>query len=204
VLEAFVQVADGKAEWLFDTPTTVGFTDAIQTLEKRLGSCFERGYTSEFHLTLNAWIASLSACLELGVMLFIDYGFPSNEYYHPSRTMGTLMCHYRHHAHADPLQYIGLQDITAHVDFTALAIAGINNELELAGFTHQGAFLINNGITSLAEAAKTDVQRFAFSQQIQKLTHPHEMGELFKVMALSKGLDEPLQGFALFDQRHRL
>jgi SAM-dependent MidA family methyltransferase len=87
-------------------------------------------------------MGSLSQSFAQGVMLFIDYGFPRHEYYHPSRSMGTLMCHYRHHAHSDPLVYIGLQDITAHVDFTALGYAAINNSLHVGGFTNQGAFLL--------------------------------------------------------------
>jgi SAM-dependent MidA family methyltransferase len=202
--EGFVRFENNKAELFFAAPLSNGLLSAVQSLQERLDEPLQSNYTSEVHLQLNAWIASLSACLEQGVILFIDYGFPSHEYYHPSRHMGTLMCHYRHHAHADPLQNIGLQDITAHVDFTALAIAGIKSDLALAGFTHQGAFLINNGITEFAQMASTDTQRYTFSQQIQKLTHSHEMGELFKVMAFSKELDEPLQGFAIFDQRHRL
>lgn len=203
VLEGYVNVEDSPS-MLFEPPKTPGLEEAIAALQQRLDRKLEIGYTSEIHLSLPAWIKSLSACLNQGAMLFIDYGFPSHEYYHPSRHMGTLMCHYRHQAHADPLQHIGLQDITTHVDFTALAMASVQNGLEVAGFTHQGAFLINNGITTLAENAANDTQRFTFSQQIQKLTHPHEMGELFKVMALSKGFDEPLKGFAVFDQRHRL
>ncbi|MGE3318533.1 MAG: class I SAM-dependent methyltransferase [Candidatus Berkiella sp.] len=204
ILEGLVELNHQQLTLTYAKPITTGLEKAIKDLQDRLEIPLAKGYTSEIHLSLNAFIASLSACLEKGVMLFIDYGFPSHEYYHPSRHMGTLMCHYRHHAHSDPLQYIGMQDITSHVDFTALALAGINHGLELAGFTNQGAFLINNGITGLAENTTSDTQRLAFSQQIQKLTHPHEMGELFKVMALSKNFDEPLAGFAAFDQRHRL
>ncbi|MCS5709859.1 SAM-dependent methyltransferase [Candidatus Berkiella aquae] len=204
ILEGFVEITPTQTQLCFDTPKSQGLQEAIIALQERLGLTFTPGYLSEIHLQLNAWIASLSACLHQGVMLFIDYGFPSHEYYHPSRTCGTLMCHYRHHAHSDPLQYIGLQDITAHVDFTALALAAIAHDLEVAGFTNQGAFLLNNGILTLAEAARNDGQRIAFSQQLQKLIQPHEMGELFKVMALSKQFDESLQGFVAFDQRHRL
>lgn len=204
ITEGLVEIAQENAELFFSTPKTESLTAAVNALQQRLETHFGAGYTSEIHLSLPSWIASLNQCLAKGVMLFIDYGFPSHEYYHPSRHMGTLMCHYRHHAHSDPMQYIGLQDITSHVDFTALAIAAIQHDLEVAGFTHQGAFLINNGITSFAEVAENEVERYNFSQQIQKLTHPHEMGELFKVMALSKEFDEPLQGFAVFDQRHRL
>lgn len=204
VLEGLVEFHQQQPTLSFAKPKSLGLADAVKDLQARLDLRFEKGYLSEIHLSLNAFIASLSACLSKGVMLFIDYGFPSHEYYHPSRHMGTLMCHYRHLAHSDPLQHIGLQDITAHVDFTALALAGVNNHLELAGFTSQGAFLINNGITELAQNAGNDVMQLAFSQQIQKLTHPHEMGELFKVMALSQSFNETLQGFSLFDQRHRL
>lgn len=203
-LEGFVRVQNDAAQLIFATPESPGLTAAVDALQENLGISFAAGYTSEIHLSLNAWLASLNVCLKQGVMLFIDYGFPCHEYYHPARHMGTLMCHYRHYAHSDPLQYIGLQDITAHVDFTALALAAIKNDLTVAGFTTQGAFLINNGITSLAEIADNDAQRIAFSQQIQKLTHPHEMGELFKVIAFTKAFDEPLQGFTVFDQRHRL
>ncbi len=203
-LEGYVSMNGEIAQLSFLAPTSIGFEKAVQTLQTRLETQFAPGYTSEIHLSLPAWIASLSTCLKQGVMLFIDYGFPSHEYYHPARHMGTLMCHYRHYAHSDPLQYIGLQDITAHVDFTALAIAAIEHSLTVAGFTTQGAFLINNGITTLASAAINDTEQLAFSHMIQKLTHPHEMGELFKVIAFTKDFDEPLLGFAVFDQRHRL
>lgn len=202
--EGLVLAKQDNLQLVFTTPLTVSLPAAVEALQQRLETRFAVGYTSEIHLALPAWIASLSQCLAKGVMLLIDYGFPSHEYYHASRHMGTLMCHYRHHAHSDPLQYIGLQDITSHVDFTAVAIAAIENGLEVAGFTHQGAFLINNGITSFAEKADNPVDVYNYSQQIQKLTHPHEMGELFKVIALSKDFDESLQGFAVFDQRHRL
>lgn len=203
-LEGIVSLQDNIPQLSFTTPMSDDLEEAVNNLQTRLGTAFAPDYTSEIHLSIPAWMASLSACLKQGVMLFLDYGFPSHEYYHPARHMGTLMCHYRHYAHSDPMQYIGLQDITAHVDFTALALAAIAQDLTVAGFTTQGAFLINNGITTLAEAATSDEQRMVFSQQIQKLTHPHEMGELFKVIAFKKNFDEPLQGFAVFDQLHRL
>lgn len=163
----------------------------------------QAGYTSEINLQLAPWLASLSDCLNQGVMLFIDYGFPRHEYYHRSRHMGTLMCHYQHHAHPDPLQHIGLQDITAHVDFTALALAATQCGLDVAGYTHQAGFLLGNGILDLAQS-NDPKQQWAHSAQIQQLTHPHEMGELFKAMALTKNIEMPLTGFDMFDLRHKL
>ncbi len=204
VLEGLVELIDDKWQCVFRTPITDGLSEAVLALQENLRPPMEPGFTSEINLSLNSWIGSLSSSLAKGVMLFIDYGFPRHEYYHPSRSMGTLMCHYRHHAHADPLVYIGLQDITTHVDFTALGYAAINNSLHVSGFTNQAAFLLANGLLSLAEEMNTSQQQILISQQIQQLTQPHEMGELFKVMALTKQFDEPLQGFALRDQRHRL
>ncbi len=172
--------------------------DLQQTLEHPLPT----GYASEINLQLGPWLKSLSSCLHQGVMLFIDYGFPRSEFYHLSRDSGTLMCHTRHLAHPNPLLFIGLQDITTHVDFTALAEAGEQCGLTLAGFTHQAAFLINNNLLKIAE--QSTINPMQLSQQIQKLSQPHEMGELFKVMALTKDFTEELQGFSLFDQQHRL
>ncbi|MGD9590890.1 MAG: class I SAM-dependent methyltransferase [Candidatus Berkiella sp.] len=177
-------------------------TQAVKDLQSNLENTFEEGYTSEINLGLTPWIRSLSDILSQGVMFFIDYGFSRHEYYHPSRHMGTLMCHYRHHAHSDPLRFIGLQDITAHVDFTALAHAGVLANCEVSGFTTQGAFLLSLG---LLENMHLDAkEQLKISQQIQRLSAPHEMGELFKVMALSKNIEDTLQGFSMRDFRHRL
>ena len=160
-------------------------------------------YTSEINLAAEAWLRSVAEVLAAGVVLLIDYGFPRREYYHPQRASGTLMCHYRHRAHADPLILPGLQDITAHVDFTALAEAALECGLSVAGYTTQAAFLLAAGITEqLAAAAEQDQLQLA--QHVKKLTLPHEMGELFKVMALSRGVDEPLLGFAWRDLRAKL
>ncbi len=175
---------------------------AVEDLQTALAYQFPADYTSEINMGLSPWIKSLSSILSKGVMLFIDYGFSRHEYYHPSRHMGTLMCHYRHHAHPDPMRYIGLQDITAHVDFTHVAYSAKAADLEVSGYTTQGAFLISLGIL---ENSHLDAKvQFTLSQQIQMLTAPHEMGELFKVMALTKSYDEPLKGFELKDYRHRL
>ena len=158
-------------------------------------------YVSEVCLAARGLVNSLAQRLEQGAMLFIDYGFGAREYYHPQRSSGTLMCHYRHHAHDDPFFLPGLQDITAHVNFTDIAECGIDAGLELAGYTSQAFFLINCGITGLLQNTPPENIRdyLPLSAQLQKLTSPAEMGELFKVIALGKKMTNPLCGFARGD-----
>lgn len=154
-------------------------------------------YLSEVSLTARGLVASLCERLDKGALLFIDYGFGAREYYHPQRSRGTLMCHYRHHSHDDPFFLPGLQDITSHVDFSAVAEAGVDHGAHFLGYTSQARFLINNGVAEfLGEIPLDDVKAYApLSAQLQKLTSPAEMGELFKIIALGKGMDEPLSGF---------
>lgn len=164
------------------------------------------GYVSEINLAASALIASLADMLQCGALLLVDYGFPRHEYYHPQRAQGTLMCHFRHHAHDDPLLYLGLQDITAHVDFTAAAEAGVAHGLALLGYATQAQFLINAGITELlAEVSPRDMGAYLpLAAEAQKLLSPAEMGELFKAIAFGRGLEAPLIGFARGDKRHVL
>lgn len=192
--------------------------ESIQSLNKNNLNIFDPNlnylftetnqYHSEINLNIKPWIKSLSEILDVGIILIIDYGFPRQEYYHPSRSMGTIMCHYRHHAHGDPFSYPGLQDITAHVDFTSIGEAASNANLEVLGFTNQTAFLLNTGLLSAAEEAKqkgmSEQDFFKQNQAIQILTSPAEMGELFKVIALGKSFEESLLGFTLNDMRYRL
>lgn len=158
-------------------------------------------YLSEICLAARGLIHSLATRLQRGAMVWIDYGFGAREYYHPQRNSGTLMCHYRHYAHDDPFFLPGLQDLTAHVNFTDIAECGIDEGLELLGYTNQAFFLINSGITELLKSTSPeDVRAYApLSAQLQKLTSPAEMGELFKVIALGKNFTEPLVGFARGD-----
>ncbi|MDP1940208.1 MAG: SAM-dependent methyltransferase [Gallionella sp.] len=158
-------------------------------------------YVSEICLAARGLINSLSGRLTQGAMLFIDYGFGAREFYHPQRNTGTLMCHYRHRAHDDPFFLPGLQDITAHVNFTDIAECGIDAGLELLGYTNQAFFLINNGITELLKDTPPEnlLDYLPLSSQLQKLTSPAEMGELFKVIALGKNMAQPLSGFARSD-----
>ncbi len=160
-------------------------------------------YQSEINLLLPGWLQSLSDCLATGLLLLIDYGFPQAEYYHPDRCMGTLMCHYRHYAHTDPFWLPGLQDITAHVDFTAVAEAAHTAGLTVNGYATQAAFLLSCGLLTLAQTTER-IEQLKLSQQAQKLTAPHEMGELFKVLALTREFEQPLLGFVLQNQRARL
>ncbi len=141
-----------------------------------------------------------------GAALWIDYGFPAAEYYHPQRVEGTLMCHYRHRAHDDPFAWPGLTDITAHVDFTAMAEAGERAGLAVAGFTAQAPFLIGCGILDLlaATGAPESPAYIRAAAAVQKLLAPSEMGELFKVLALAKSDTIAWPGFGVVDRRHRL
>jgi SAM-dependent MidA family methyltransferase len=159
------------------------------------------GYVSEICLAARGLINSLAQCLEQGTMLFTDYGFGARELYHPQRSSGTLMCHYRHHAHDNPFFLPGLQDITAHVNFTDIAECGIDASLELMGYTSQAFFLINCGITELLQDTSPENLRdyLPLSAQLQKLTSPAEMGELFKVIALGRNMASPLCGFTRGD-----
>ncbi|HYW92882.1 MAG TPA: SAM-dependent methyltransferase [Gammaproteobacteria bacterium] len=164
------------------------------------------GYESEIDLNLPAWMTGVAGALARGMVLLTDYGLPRRAYYHPQRTRGTLMCHYRHRAHEDPFLYPGLQDITAWVDFSALADAGIAAGLELAGYTTQAHLLLAGGLEAMAaevEPADTRAQA-ELSRQIKLLTLPSEMGERFKAMAFTRG-DVPLpDGFDLRDLSHTL
>ncbi|MDF1827245.1 MAG: SAM-dependent methyltransferase [Legionellaceae bacterium] len=162
-------------------------------------------YASEANLFIDGWVEACHAMLKRGAVLLIDYGFPEHEYYHPSRTQGTLMCHYQHKAHPNPLLHPGEEDITAHVDFTHVADAALNAGFEVSGYTNQASFLLANGLLSLLEESVLDEPNQIKQQQaVKQLLQPHEMGELFKVIALTKQLDFGLTGFQLHDKRASL
>jgi SAM-dependent MidA family methyltransferase len=158
-------------------------------------------YVSEVGLAVPALIRSLATCLERGMLLFIDYGFGESEYYHPQRSAGTLMCHYRHRAHDDPFFVPGLQDITAHVNFSSVARVGMQSGLALTGYTSQAHFLINLGITDLLARIPADQPSLYLPQAatVMRLLSPAEMGELFKVIALARGMNDTPTGFVRGD-----
>ena len=163
-------------------------------------------YDSEIGLAGQAWMRTLAERLEAGVILVIDYGFAQREYYHPQRSMGTLMCHTRHRAHGDPFERPGEQDITAHVDFSALARVARESGLDVLGYSTQAQFLVNCGITDvLAEANIENALHYApLASEAQTLLSPAEMGELFKVLAVGRGAKVPLLGFSRGDRSNTL
>ncbi len=186
-------------------------------LEPRLAERLSRydlptGYQSEIGVAAEAWVRTVGEKLTRGVIIVIDYGFPQREFYHRDRMGGTLMCHYRHIAHDNPFLYLGLQDITAHVDFSALTEAALDAGMALAGYCNQAAFLLSLELLDFSRNGDVDKDTFdapcpeslARLQEIRKLTLPHEMGELFKVIALTKNHDAPLSGFKMQNYRYRL
>jgi SAM-dependent MidA family methyltransferase len=202
VLEWRVGIAqDGSFAWLLK-PAGDELSHAVAALE------LPPGYSSEINLALPAWMQSVAGKLSAGLILLLDYGFPRREYYHPQRHGGTLMCHYRHYAHPDVFWQPGLQDITAHVDFTALALAAHEAGLRVAGYASQADFLLSCGILELlqadaARAGAVDAAYLSRASQAQRLLMPQEMGELFKAIAFTRQLEAPLLGFAR-DRRERL
>jgi SAM-dependent MidA family methyltransferase len=162
-------------------------------------------YLSEVNFLAEDWIRTLGNALAQAVVLLIDYGYPRNAYYHAQRNHGTLMCHYQHRAHPDPLILTTLQDITAYIDFTAMADAALDADMEVCGFTTQAHFLLNMGILDgLGSDIEDWPEHLQLANQVKKLTLPNEMGENFKVMALGKHYDQIVPGFAQHDLRHLL
>ena len=170
------------------------------------------GYQTEIGMQAEAWIRTVGGLLESGAMLLIDYGFAAGEFYHPDRRGGTLMCHYRHFAHDDPFFRPGLQDITAHVDFSAIARAARQTDLQVSGYCNQANFLLSCGLIDILAACQNDVvaddnqtrHMLELTGEVKKLTMPHEMGELFKVIALTKNYHQPLKGFTLRNNAYQL
>ena len=203
IFERGVSVQGGEFIWI-DRPASGRVLERAQQLgeERSAEAPLPPGYLSEIGLTAADWTASWATIIGRGALLLFDYGFPRHEYYHQQRSSGTLMCHYRHHAHGEPFFLPGLQDITAHVDFTAIVEAGFDAGFEFLGYTTQATFLLNCGLTDvLSRIPADDLARYLpQAQAAQKLISPAEMGELFKVVALGKGIAQPLIGFARGDR----
>lgn len=204
--ELFVRWKDERFTLEAGSADDSGLAAALDSLHHELN--LPDGYCSEYGSQARTWVREVGSFLSAGAVFLIDYGFPRHEYYHPQRGTGTLMCHYRHRAHADPFLHVGLQDITAHVDFTAVAEAALAGGLSIAGYTNQANFLLANGLTELASVHadnNSDLRaQLTTASQIKRLILPGEMGELFKVMALTRNLDMPLRGFMLRDDRGKL
>lgn len=170
--------------------------DAVQALQQiDADNTLAENYCTEVNLNYSAWCHSLAVACDRAVVLLVDYGYDQNQYYHPSRNTGTLMCFYQHRAHPDPFIYPGLQDITAFVDFDALAEAALEAGFTLSGMTTQAQFLMNNGLLELVQSQPQDeLQQLAVAQQVKTLTLPGEMGEKFKVIGMQKSLNLDMKG----------
>jgi SAM-dependent MidA family methyltransferase len=195
-----VAQAGAGFEWR-ETSATPELEHAVAAVLAGLPAPLPDGYVSEICMAFQPWVASLAAQLEQGVALLVDYGLPRAHLYHPERVTGTLRCHFRHRAHDDPFVNVGLQDITAWVDFTRVAEAAASAGLEVSGFATQTAFLIGAGMESLLTTemalAAGDARRQAqLASEARQLMLPGEMGEIFKVIALARGFDAPLEGFS--------
>ena len=191
-------------DWCLQPARSDAATTAVNACLE--GCNLDAGYISEVNTALSPWLQSIADRLEQGLILLIDYGYPQHEYFHPQHSSGTLMCHYRHYAHDDPLRWPGLQDITAHVNFTAVAEAAVAADLEVAGYTTQAYFLLDCGLEEFLQQAgpAATVDYLKAAQQAKTLILPGEMGERFKCIGLTRGIDIDVPGFRLQDQRARL
>ena len=192
--EMGVTWVDGQFAWA-PRPADAVLTETVTALRNRLGpegAQWHSPYRSEVCPAQQAWMRTLADCVTAGVVMLLDYGFAAPEYYHPQRDQGTLMCHYRHRSHADPFLWPGLSDITAHVDFTALARAATAEGFSLVGYTSMAAFLLNAGLLDELADLPREPESFWFAQAqaVQQLISEAEMGELFKVIAFEKNLRE--------------
>ena len=192
--EMGVTWVDGQFAWA-PRPADSVLTETVTALRNRLGpegAQWHSPYRSEICPAQQAWMRTLADCMTAGVVMLLDYGFAAPEYYHPQRDQGTLMCHYRHRSHADPFLWPGLSDITAHVDFTALARAATTEGFSLVGYTSMAAFLLNAGLLDELADLPREPESFWFAQAqaVQQLISEAEMGELFKVIAFEKNLRE--------------
>lgn len=205
VEESFVVAGEGDLEERFFPAESPLLVSAVDELSSAVGG-LPVGYQSEINLRQTFWLRALAESLQRGAAILVDYGFSAREYYHPQRSHGTLMCHYRHRVHDDPFRWVGLQDITSHVDFTAAARVALESGFHLGGYTTQAHFLLGNGLdTLLADSDPSDVTRhMTLMQGVKRLTLPSEMGERFKVLGLLKDIDLNLQGFGLRDLCERL
>ncbi|KAF0163050.1 MAG: hypothetical protein FD157_3396 [Rhodocyclaceae bacterium] len=211
VLERGVGLADGRLVFA-ERPASGALLAAAHAL------AVQAPYRGEISLAARSWVSELARRLEHGAMLLIDYGLARHELYHAQRDGSTLRCHYRHRVHDDPLWFPGLSDITSHVDFTAVAEAGFDAGLEVLGYISQANFLINCGVGDLLQEGKAmrndsqevgadataDVADLRARGAVNVLISPNEMGELFKVIALGRGVPTPLLGFSRGDRVHAL
>tara|TARA_R110002050_G_scaffold269917_2_gene412747 strand:+ start:293675 stop:294847 length:1173 start_codon:yes stop_codon:yes gene_type:complete len=201
--ERYIVIIDDQLQWHDDELSHVELIDKVADIQTLIGNS---DYFTEINLVAEAWLTSLADNLQHGAVFIIDYGYSHAGYYHPQRSDGTLMCYYQQQGHNNPLLLPGLQDITAHVDFTALAQIAVDNGLDVAGFQSQADFLLAGGITELSVLDASDDGFFMLRQatEIKRLTLPSEMGETFKVLTLTKNLEQLLPRIKQGDRRYTL
>lgn len=205
IKERKVTYENDQFTWEKTSPTTSLFTQEVMKIRQHCK--LPQGYASEINLHLRAFIHPLAACLSQGVILFADYGYGQKEYYHLERHLGTMTCFYQHRRHNNPLILPGLQDITAHVDFTRVVDCAIQMDCALLGYTTQAGFLLDCGLMDYVTETEKHLnahEQFTLHQIVKQLTLPTEMGECIKMMALSKKIEGPLVGFGLQDRRRDL
>jgi SAM-dependent MidA family methyltransferase len=205
VEQAQVTITGGELDWTYGKASVALRIEVERIMETPL-SKLPGNYNSEICLLLTPWLQGLVASMTKGCAFFIDYGYSRRDFYAEERRNGSLICHYRHRAHDNPFFYPGLQDISAFVDFTAVAEAGDASELDCAGYTNQAMFLLGCGLEKILQGMESlpDQERLELAAEVKRLTLPGEMGEKFKVMALSRDKDPDLCGFDLLDLRSRL
>lgn len=201
VKERYIECTNDRLQW---TSGALSQPELSRHAEDIIALIDNASYTTEVNIAAESWIASIANTLQQGAVFVIDYGYAKTDYYHPQRSDGTLMCYYQHQGHDDPLILQGLQDITAHIDFTALAQTAFDNGLQVAGFQSQADFLLAGGITKLTDANADALTQLQQATEIKQLTLPSEMGENFKVLCLSKNLKQLLNNVQLGDRRHSL
>ncbi len=205
ILKEYVVVTDNKLSFHYEASVNQRLLDRVAELKQQSTISEMDPYLSEVNFIAEDWIKSLAECIDSGVVLIVDYGYPRSAYYHSQRHMGTLMCHYQHRAHPDPLILPGIQDITAHIDFTAIADAALECGMDVVGFATQAHFLLNLGLLDLLDVNEQTLPDFLqASGEVKRLTLPGEMGESFKVVAFSKNYDDAVVGFEQHDIRHLL
>ena len=178
-------------------------SNTVDSIAKEIGMTFQDGYTSEIRINFGSWFRTIESMLSSGSIFFVDYGYARQEYYDEERTNGSMICHYRNVAHEDPLSNLGIQDISASVDFSQLADVALQHNIEVGFFTSQADFLINAEILSVIESVIDEGLRMRLTQEVKQLLLPNQMGEVFKCMLLNKNIN-PDNFDGIKDLRHTL
>ncbi|OUR73002.1 hypothetical protein A9Q78_05185 [Methylophaga sp. 41_12_T18] len=202
VSEQYIELSDNDdLQWCEGDLSQLDLVERAAQIQQQIG---QQSYLTEVNLHAEAWVKSLANSLQQGAIFIIDYGYDFNSYYHPERSQGSLMCYFQQQGHDNPLILPGIQDITAHVDFSALAHSAFNNDLDVAAYQTQADFLIAGGITELMSHQTNELVMLQQAAEVKRLTLPTEMGESFKVLTLTRQLDQLLVRAQLRDQRHKL